>query len=110
MPGFCPVGPWVVTSDELDPADLRLRCTINGIDIQDDRTARLRSGIPDVVSYLSRHVALRPGDLIATGTPVRLTGEYGPERRLEPGDVVTVSIEGIGDLTTHIAPTEEDQP
>jgi 2-keto-4-pentenoate hydratase/2-oxohepta-3-ene-1,7-dioic acid hydratase in catechol pathway len=110
MPGFCPVGPWVVTSDELDPADLRLRCTINGIDIQDDRTARLRFGIPAIVSYLSRHVALRPGDLIATGTPVRLTGGYGPERRLRPGDVVTVSIEGIGDLTTHIAPTEEDQP
>ncbi len=102
MPGFCPVGPWVVTRDEIDPVDIRLGCTVNGVAIQDDRTARMRTPIAEVIAYLSRHVELRPGDLIATGTPARLTGRYGPERHLEAGDVVTAWIEGIGELTTTI--------
>ena len=103
MPGFCPVGPWVVTPDELAPDDLRLGCTINGIAIQDDSTASMRFSIAEVISYLSRHVTLRPGDLIATGTPARLAGPLGPDRHLEAGDTVTVWIEGIGELTTTIA-------
>ncbi len=72
MPGFCPVGPWVVTADELDPADIGLGCTINGEAIQDGRTSAMRFGIAEIVSYLSRHLVLRPGDLIASGTPARL--------------------------------------
>jgi 2-keto-4-pentenoate hydratase/2-oxohepta-3-ene-1,7-dioic acid hydratase in catechol pathway len=103
MPGFCPVGPWVVTRDELDPADLRLGCTLNGVAIQDGRTAAMRTSIGEVIAYLSRHVTLRPGDLIASGTPPRLAGPLGPERHLQAGDVVTVWIEGIGELTTTIA-------
>ncbi len=102
MPGFCPVGPWVVTRDEIDPGALRLGCTINGVPIQDGNTARMRFPVADLISYLSRHVPLRPGDLIATGTPARLAGPPGPERHLQPGDVVTVWIEQIGDLTTTI--------
>jgi 2-keto-4-pentenoate hydratase/2-oxohepta-3-ene-1,7-dioic acid hydratase in catechol pathway len=102
MPGFCPVGPWVVTTDELAPDDVRLGCTINGIAIQDDSTASMRFSIAEVISYLSRHVTLRPGDLIATGTPARLAGPLGPDRHLEAGDTVTVWIEGIGELTTTI--------
>lgn len=103
LPGFCPVGPWVVTRDELEPAALRLGCTVNGAAIQDDTTARMRFSIAELVSYLSRHVTLRPGDLIATGTPARLAGPPGPDRRLRAGDVVTVWIERIGELTTRIA-------
>ena len=103
MPGFCPVGPWVVTRDEVDPADLRLGCTINGTAIQDGRTAQMRTSIADVIAYLSRHVTLRPGDLIATGTPARLDGPLGPDRHLRAGDVVTVWIEHVGELTTTIA-------
>jgi 2,4-didehydro-3-deoxy-L-rhamnonate hydrolase len=103
MPGFCPVGPWVVTRDEVDPADLRLGCTINGVPIQDGRTADMRTSIADMIAYLSRHVTLRPGDLIATGTPPRLDGPLGPDRHLQAGDVVTVWIEHIGELTTTIA-------
>lgn len=103
MPGFCPVGPIVVTADEIDPTDVRLGCTINGIAIQDGSTARMRFSIAEAISYLSRHVVLRPGDLIATGTPARLAGPLGPERHLQPGDVATVWIEGIGELTTTIA-------
>jgi 2-keto-4-pentenoate hydratase/2-oxohepta-3-ene-1,7-dioic acid hydratase in catechol pathway len=103
MPGFCPVGPWVVTPDELAPDGLRLGCTINGTAIQDDSTASMRFSIAEVIAYLSRHVTLRPGDLIATGTPARLAGPLGPDRHLETGDVVTVWIDGIGELTTTIA-------
>ncbi len=103
MPGFCPVGPWIVTADELDPADLRLGCTINGEAIQDGRTSQMRFAVRDVIAYLSRHVTLRAGDLIATGTPARLENPPGPDRRLRPGDEVTVWIENIGELTTIIA-------
>jgi 2-keto-4-pentenoate hydratase/2-oxohepta-3-ene-1,7-dioic acid hydratase in catechol pathway len=103
MNGFCPVGPWIVTADEIDPAALRLGCTLNGVAIQDGSTSQMRFSIADVVSYLSHHVELRPGDLIATGTPARLTGPPGPERHLRPGDEVKVWIEHIGELTTTIA-------
>jgi 2-keto-4-pentenoate hydratase/2-oxohepta-3-ene-1,7-dioic acid hydratase in catechol pathway len=103
MPGFCPVGPWIVTADELAPDTLRLGCTINGTPIQEGTTADMRFGIAEIVSFLSHHIALHPGDLIATGTPPRLAVPPGPDRHLEPGDVVTVSIEGIGELTSHVA-------
>jgi 2-keto-4-pentenoate hydratase/2-oxohepta-3-ene-1,7-dioic acid hydratase in catechol pathway len=103
MPGFCPVGPWIVTADELDPTDLRLGCAINGEAIQDGRTSQMRFAVRDVIAYLSRHVKLQAGDLIATGTPARLESPPGPERRLRPGDEVTVWIENIGELTTIIA-------
>jgi ureidoglycolate lyase len=103
MAGFCPVGPWVVTPDEVTPGELRLGCTINGVAIQDGTTAQLRFSIASVISYLSRHVWLQPGDLIATGTPARLAGPLGPERHLQAGDVVTVWVEHIGELTTTIA-------
>jgi 2-keto-4-pentenoate hydratase/2-oxohepta-3-ene-1,7-dioic acid hydratase in catechol pathway len=63
----------------------------------------MRFSIAEIVSYLSRHVALRPGDLIASGTPARLPSPLGPDRHLEAGDVVTVWIERIGELTTSIA-------
>jgi 2-keto-4-pentenoate hydratase/2-oxohepta-3-ene-1,7-dioic acid hydratase in catechol pathway len=103
MAGFCPVGPWVVTPDEVAADALRIGCTINGVAIQDGSTSQMRFSVADVISYLSRHVTLRPGDLIATGTPARLHGPLGPERHLEAGDVVTVWIEHIGELTTTIA-------
>ena len=103
MAGFCPVGPWIVTADELDPSDLRLGCTINGEPIQDGRTSDVRFSIDEIVAFLGRHVRLRPGDLIVTGTPARLATPPGPERHLEPGDTVTAWIEGIGELTTHVA-------
>jgi 2-keto-4-pentenoate hydratase/2-oxohepta-3-ene-1,7-dioic acid hydratase in catechol pathway len=103
MAGFCPVGPWVVTQDELAPDDLRLGSTISGAAIQDGSTAQMRFSIAEVVAYLSRHVALQPGDLIATGTPARLVTPPGPERHLEAGDIVTIWIEHIGELTTTIA-------
>jgi 2-keto-4-pentenoate hydratase/2-oxohepta-3-ene-1,7-dioic acid hydratase in catechol pathway len=102
MAGFCPLGPWIVTADQLDPADLELGCTINGESIQAGRTSQMRHSIADVISYISRHVELRSGDVIATGTPARLATAPGPDRHLEPGDVVACWIEGIGELTNRI--------
>lgn len=103
MPGFCPAGPRLVPVEALDPTDLRLGCTINGEPIQDGRTSQMRFSIAEVVAFLSHHLALRPGDLIATGTPPRMPGPPGPDRHLEPGDVVTCWIEEIGELTTIVA-------
>jgi 2-keto-4-pentenoate hydratase/2-oxohepta-3-ene-1,7-dioic acid hydratase in catechol pathway len=102
MAGFCPVGPWIVTTDELDPSDLGLGCTINGEPIQDGRTSQMRFSIAEVIEYLAAHVTLRPGDLIVSGTPPRLSAPPGPDRHLQAGDVVRCWIEGIGELTTHI--------
>lgn len=103
MPGFCPVGPWLVTADAFDPTDVGLRCTIDGERIQEGRTTQMRFGIPEIIAYLGQHLELRPGDLIATGTPPRLATPPGPERRLRAGDTATITIDGIGALTTSIA-------
>jgi 2-keto-4-pentenoate hydratase/2-oxohepta-3-ene-1,7-dioic acid hydratase in catechol pathway len=101
MPGFCPVGPEIVLADELDPRDLRLGFRLNGVDVQDGRTSQMRFSIAQILAYLVAHIALRPGDLIATGTPARI----GPlaARHLQPGDVMTCWIEGIGELRNTIA-------
>lgn len=103
MAGFCPVGPWIVTTDELDPRDLGLGCSINGEAIQNGRTSHMRFSIDEVIAYLGAHVMLRPGDLIVSGTPARLSSPPGPDRHLQPRDEVTCWIEGIGELTTHVA-------
>ena len=103
MPGFCPVGPVIVTADEFDPTDVRLGCTINGQPIQDGRTSDMRFSIAEVIDYIGRHVRLEPGDLIVSGTPPRLTTPPGPDRHLQQGDVVNCWIEGIGELTTTVA-------
>ena len=103
MPGFCPVGPFLVPAAEIDPTALRLGCAINGEAIQDGSTADMRFSVAEIIGFLSRHLTLRPGDLIATGTPARLSTPPGPDRHLEPGDVVTCWIDGIGELTNHIA-------
>lgn len=98
--GFCPVGPVIVPANELDVRDLRLGFRVNGLVVQDGRTSDMRFPVEAVLDYLGRHVGLGPGDLIATGTPVRI----GPDanRALQPGDVMTCWIEGIGELTNTI--------
>ena len=100
MPGFCPVGPWIVTDAELDVSDLALSFAVNGVAVQAGRTSQMRFSIEQIIDYLGQHIALRPGDLIATGTPVRA----GPDanRHLQAGDVMTCWIEGIGELTNRV--------
>ena len=100
MPGFCPVGPQMVLVDEIDVSDLRLGFRVNDVVVQDGRTSDMRFGIAAILQYLSAHIRLLPGDLIATGTPVRI----GPDanRHLAVGDTMTCWIEGIGELTNRV--------
>ncbi|WP_309069278.1 fumarylacetoacetate hydrolase family protein [Microbacterium sp.] len=95
VPGFNPTGPWLVTPDEVDHGDLRLRSWVNGEPRQDSSTADLIFGVEHVVWYLSQFLALEPGDLIMTGTPegVALSGRFP---YLRHGDVCEIEIEGLG--------------
>lgn len=93
-----PLGPALVTADEVDPAaGLRIRCVVNDEVMQDDTTAQLLFGPAELVSYISTFVTLRPGDVIATGTPGGVGHARKPPRHLSEGDVVTTSIEGVGE-------------
>lgn len=96
---FLPVGPAIVTLDELpDGLDLAVRCTLNGSVMQDGRTEQMIFSIPFLVSYLSRCCTLLPGDLILTGTPSGAGFARTPPVYLGDGDVVEVSLEGVGSL------------
>lgn len=86
---FCPVGPWIET--ELDPSNLGVKCTVDGVVRQDGRTSQMMFDVAALVAYVSAAMTLEPGDLIVTGTPEGV----GP---LVAGNRVVVSIEGIGDL------------
>ena len=94
-PGFSPLGPWLVTADEVDSSDLRLRSWVNGEIRQDSSTADLIFTVDFIVWHLSQFLALEPGDVIMTGTPegVALSGRFP---YLSEGDVVEIEIEGLG--------------
>jgi acylpyruvate hydrolase len=94
-----PVGPMLVTPDEVDHArDLRLECIVDGESMQDGRTSDLIFDPPFLVSYISTFVTLEPGDLILTGTPSGVGFKRNPPRFLKPGTEVVTRIEGIGEL------------
>ncbi|HVE73753.1 MAG TPA: fumarylacetoacetate hydrolase family protein [Mycobacteriales bacterium] len=90
---FCPLGPWLET--DLDPHDLAVRCTVDGDERQHGRTSALLHDVPALIAWVSAVMTLLPGDVILTGTPAGV----GP---LEPGESVSVSIEGIGVLTNPV--------
>ena len=97
------LGPWLVTADEIpDPARLRLRTQLNGKVMQEDSTANLLFSVPRVISYCSQFTQLRPGDVIATGTPSGVGYRRQPPVFMQPGDVVEVDIESIGVLRNHV--------
>ncbi len=99
--GYGPTGPWLVTLDEFDdPLDLAIHDTLAGETLQDSRTSLLIFDIPVLIEYLSGLCPLMPGDLIFTGTPAGVGYARKPPRFLHPGDVLTSTIEGIGDLVT----------
>ena len=103
FPGFGPIGPWVVTPDELDdPDDLALDCTVNGEAVQKSRTSDLIFGVDALVHHLSSITPLLPGDLIFTGTPSGVGGTRTPPRFLAPGDELVSTIESIGTIHTHL--------
>jgi 2-keto-4-pentenoate hydratase/2-oxohepta-3-ene-1,7-dioic acid hydratase in catechol pathway len=104
LPGFTPMGPYLVTPDEFaDPDDLGLRATINGEQVQKARTSELIFPVPLLVSRLSARLPLFPGDVIFTGTPAGVGLGRNPPRWLADGDELVSTIEGIGELRQRFA-------
>ncbi|MGP8224192.1 MAG: fumarylacetoacetate hydrolase family protein [Acidimicrobiales bacterium] len=102
-----PVGPVLVTGDEIgDAVDLDVRCELDGIVMQRGRTSDLLFGPTAVVSYISQFATLSPGDLISTGTPGGVGTGRDPQVFLEPGQVLTTAIEGIGSCVNRCVPEE----
>ena len=95
---FCPMGPWLVSADELDGSNTRVRCWVNGELRQDASTTDLIFDIPTLIETCSRGITLYPGDLIATGTPAGVGMGMSPPRWLTHGDVVRIEIDGLGVL------------
>jgi 2-keto-4-pentenoate hydratase/2-oxohepta-3-ene-1,7-dioic acid hydratase in catechol pathway len=94
---FGPLGPWLVTRDEVpDPQALSLWLSVNGARVQDGSTGTMVFGVAALVSYLSRFMSLMPGDVISTGTPPGVGLGMKPPRYLKPGDVVELGIAGLG--------------
>jgi 2-keto-4-pentenoate hydratase/2-oxohepta-3-ene-1,7-dioic acid hydratase in catechol pathway len=99
FPGSGPLGPWMVTKDELgDPHNLAIRTRLNGKVLQDGNTNQLIFKIPDLIAYISSFSPLSPGDIIATGTPSGVGAARTPPLFMKAGDVVEVDIAGIGVL------------
>lgn len=99
---FCPLGPVVVTRDEVrDPQSLRIRSRVNGKTMQDSNTSEMIFSVADLVAFLSRSFTLYPGDVIATGTPVGVGAFRAPPVWLRDGDEVEIEIDGIGVLRNH---------
>jgi 2-keto-4-pentenoate hydratase/2-oxohepta-3-ene-1,7-dioic acid hydratase in catechol pathway len=100
FPTFCPCGPWIVSSDELeDPHQLEIKLSIDGEVLQHSNTRELIFRVPDLLAYISSIVPLQPGDIISTGTPQGVGLGRTPQRWLRPGETIQVEIEGIGRLT-----------
>jgi len=104
---FCPMGPWLVSADEIDLADTAVRCWVNGELRQDANTRALIFDVPTLIETLSQGVTLLPGDVIATGTPAGVGIGFNPPKYLRPGDVVRIEIAGIGVLENPVAAFRE---
>lgn len=97
--GFCPLGPWITTADEVpDPQALDLSCTVNGSRLQDSSTAQMIHTVARLVAYISRGTTLNPGDVILTGTPEGVAMASDDPQWLTPGDVVLSEVQGLGRL------------
>lgn len=96
-PTFGPTGPWLVTADEIaDPQNLNVWLRLNGEKVQDSNTSDMIFPVAEIISYMSRFMELRPGDLIATGTPEGVGLGMNPPRFLRPGEEMELGIEGLG--------------
>jgi 2-keto-4-pentenoate hydratase/2-oxohepta-3-ene-1,7-dioic acid hydratase in catechol pathway len=103
---FCPMGPWLVSRDEIDLADTRVRCWVNGELRQDANTRALIFDVPTLIETISAGLTLMPGDIIATGTPAGVGIGFDPPKYLRPGDVVRIEIGGIGVLENPVVALE----
>lgn len=108
--GFSPIGPAIVTLDEIDdPDDLALGCAINGETVQEARTSDLIFPVPDLIARLSQVVELMPGDLIFTGTPSGVGAGRTPKRFLEHGDVLSSWVTGVGAIEQRLVAAGQDE-
>ncbi|MEI8392969.1 MAG: fumarylacetoacetate hydrolase family protein, partial [Actinomycetes bacterium] len=100
---FCPVGPFILTADEIDdPQNLPIKARLNGITVQDSSTSEMIFSIAEIISYISRFITLEPGDLISTGTPAGVGMAKKPPIYLRDGDVIEVEVVGVGVLSNPI--------
>ena len=99
---FCPIGPWLTTADEVDPANLELQCWVNGELRQQANTRDLIFDIPAIIATLSASMTLETGDIIATGTPAGVGIGFMPPKFLKPSDVVKVAIAGLGAIENRV--------
>jgi 2,4-didehydro-3-deoxy-L-rhamnonate hydrolase len=107
---FCPIGPWIVSADEIpDPQAVKLRCRVDGVLRQDGNTADMIFDVVTLVSYISDAFTLEPGDLILTGTPSGVAMGQHPAPWLQPGQLCEVEIPGIGTIANRIVAEEPAQ-
>lgn len=96
-PTFGPIGPWLVSADQVpDPQKLDLSLKLNGETVQNSNTDDMIFSVAHIISYMSQFMALQPGDIIATGTPSGVGMGMSPQRFLRPGDVMELTVEGLG--------------
>ena len=100
LDGSAPVGPWLVTADQVDGDNLKIELTVNGQKRQSSNTSDMVFNCSQLVSYISNHMTLKPGDIIFTGTPEGVIAGYAKDKQvwLKPGDKIVTSIEKLGDL------------
>jgi len=108
--GTMPIGPWLVTADEVDEQAVRLRCEVNGEVLQDASTGQMAFPIPTLIAELSFGMTLRPGDVLLTGTPSGVGNAREPQRFLQAGDEVVVSGTGLGELRNVVTLTDLHSP
>jgi acylpyruvate hydrolase len=106
--GSMPIGPEIVTPDETDVSDVELITTLNGQVMQHARTSQMLVDVPSTVEFFSSFTTLRPGDVIATGTPGGVGFARRPPVWLQPGDVIEVTIEGVGTIRNRVVAEEAD--
>ena len=105
--GFTPMGPWVTLARHVpDPQALEVKCLVNGEVMQDSSTANMLFSVAEIISHVSRFMTLSPGDVIATGTPAGVGFGMKPRRFITDGDVVTVRVGNLGELTTRFVAEE----
>jgi 2-keto-4-pentenoate hydratase/2-oxohepta-3-ene-1,7-dioic acid hydratase in catechol pathway len=104
LEGFCPLGPWLVTADAFgEPWAVEVRCALNGEEVQRGNTRELIHSVPALIAYISRYMRLETGDVIATGTPAGSGHFRNPPRYLRSGDMLEITVSGIGALRHSIA-------
>lgn len=108
--GFCPMGPVATTADAFDLEEARIRCWVNGELRQEAAMKQLIFDVPTLIETISQGITLKPGDVIATGTPAGVGIGFDPPRYLQPGDAVRIEIEGIGELENPVVAYHAEAP